>query len=165
MIKEKRIVYAISGNPPTWGHADIMMRASQKFDKVFWVAGVNPHKDRADFTLEEKVDMMKAYVDYYHLKNVEVSSFQGTIIRYAESVNAQFLLRGLRNTTDFQFELDLASGNRGINKDIETICMFTKPHFATMSSTLVRELAILDEKIDQYVLPSIAKKIIDKLKK
>jgi pantetheine-phosphate adenylyltransferase len=79
-------------------------------------------------------------------------------------LNAQFLLRGLRNTTDFQMELELAAGNRGIDKTIETLCLFAKPHYATISSTLVRELALLGEKIDQYVLPSLVPYIVQRLK-
>jgi pantetheine-phosphate adenylyltransferase len=163
-MSEKIIVYPTSANPPTWGHADIMMRAASVFDTLYWVAGINPHKN-FQFELSERTEMMQAYVDYYKLKNVIVTSHEGTIIRFAESVKAQFLLRGLRNTTDFQMELELAAGNRGIDKNIETICMFSKPHFATISSSLVRELATFGEKIDQYVLPSIAKKISAKLKK
>jgi len=163
MSKERIIVYPTSANPPTWGHADIMMRAAKKFDKLYWVAGIN-HKKQFDFTMEERLDMMRAYVNYYQLTNVIVTSFEGTIIRYAQSIGADYLLRGLRNTTDFQMELELAAGNRGMDKNIETICFFSKPHFATISSTLVRELATFGEKIDQYVLPSIAPKIISKLK-
>jgi len=162
MLK-KSIVYPISANPPTWGHADIMYRAAKTFDKVYWVAAINPQKSSI-FSLGDKVSMMSAYVDYYQLDNVEVAAHTGTVIRYAEKVNAGFLLRGLRNTTDFQMELELAAGNRGVNKQIETICMFTKPHFATISSSLVRELAMLDEKIDQYVLPEIAEMVVEKLK-
>jgi pantetheine-phosphate adenylyltransferase len=161
-IKEKVIVYPTSANPPTWGHADIMMRAATQYDKLYWVAGIN-HQKVFDFTIQERLEMMQAYVDYYKLYNVTVTSHEGIIVKYAESVGAQFLLRGLRNTTDFQAELDLATANRGINKDIETICFFTKPHYATTSSTTVRELATFGEKIDQYVLPSIADRIIDKL--
>ena len=113
--------------------------------------------------MEERLEMMKQYVDYYKLKNVKLAGHQGAIIRYAESVGARFLLRGLRNTTDFQMELELAAGNRGINKEIETVCLFTKPHYATISSTLVRELAMLGEQIDQYVHPKISDTILKKL--
>ena len=148
------IIYPISGNPPTWGHADLMQRASNKFDIVHWVAAVNPGKTQL-FSMDERMQMMKAYVDYYKLKNVKVSSYEGAIVRYALELKADFLLRGLRNTTDFQMELELAAGNRGIDKTVETVCMFTKPHFATISSSLVRELAMLGEKIDQYVHPDI----------
>lgn len=161
-MKEKIIVYPISANPPTWGHADIMMRAAKHFDKVIWVAATNPKKSYM-FTPEERLEMMQAYVDYYKLKNVEVCEYTGTIARFAEQRSAEFLLRGLRNSSDYQMELELSVGNRGISKEIETICLFAKPHFATISSTLIRELALLNERIDQYVMPSIAKKILHKL--
>ena len=161
-MSEKVIIYPISANPPTWGHADIMMRAATHFDKVIWVAASNPHKVYM-FTLDERLDMMQAYVDYYKLKNVEICSHEGTIARFAEAKGASFLLRGLRNSSDYQMELELSVGNRGINKELETICLFAKPHFATISSTLIRELAQLNERIDQYVMPSIAKKILHKL--
>lgn len=161
-MSEKTIVYPISANPPTWGHADIMMRAATHFDKIIWVAASNPQKTYM-FTLEERLDMMRAYVDYYKLKNVEICSHEGTIARFAEKKGAAFLLRGLRNSSDYQMELELSVGNRGISKELETICLFAKPHFATISSTLIRELAQLNERIDQYVMPSIAKKILHKL--
>lgn len=161
-MSEKIIVYPISANPPTWGHADIMMRAATHFDQVYWVAATNPSK-KYMFTLEERLGMMQAYVDYYKLKNVKIMSHEGTIARFADSIGAQFLLRGLRNSSDYQMELELSVGNRGINKDIETICLFAKPHFATISSSLIRELATLNERIDQYVMPSIAKKILHKI--
>lgn len=161
-MSEKIIVYPISANPPTWGHADIMMRAATHFDHLFWVAATNPKKAYM-FTLEERLEMMQAYVDYYKLKNVTICSHDGTIVRFAEEKGAQFLLRGLRNSSDYQMELELSVGNRGISKEIETICMFSKPHFATISSSLIRELAMLNERIDQYVMPSIAKKILHKL--
>ncbi|MCB9090994.1 MAG: pantetheine-phosphate adenylyltransferase [Halobacteriovoraceae bacterium] len=162
MSTKRIIVYPISANPPTWGHADIMMRAANKFDHLYWVAAENPEK-KAYFTREDRIFMMEKYVSYYKLKNVTVDEHSGTIIRYAEEHQAQFLLRGLRNTTDFQMELELAAGNRGINKDIETICFFSKPHFATISSSLVRQLAMLGEGIDQYVLPSLTDFISEKI--
>lgn len=157
-----RIVYPISANPPTWGHGDILMRAAKKFEHVYWVAAVNVKK-QSEFSVDDKIQMMQAYVNYYKLSNVTVESWDGTIIRYAADRGASFLLRGLRNSTDFQMELELASGNRGIDKSIETICMFSKPHFATISSSLIRELAILGERIEQYVLPSIAPLIKERL--
>ena len=161
-MAQKIIVYPISANPPSWGHADIMMRAAKHFDLVYWVAATNPAK-KYMFTLEERLEMMDAYVNYYKLKNVTTCSHEGTIARFAEEKGAEFLLRGLRNSSDYQMELELSVGNRGINKELETLCMFSKPHFATLSSSLIRELAILNERIDQYVMPSIAKKILHKL--
>lgn len=161
-MNEKKIVYPISANPPTWGHADIMMRAATRFDHLYWVAASNPKKSYM-FTVEERLEMMHAYVDYYKLKNVTILHFEGTIARFAEEKKAQFLLRGLRNSSDYQMELELSVGNRGISREVETLCMFAKPHFATISSSLIRELVQLNERIDQYVMPSIAKKILHKI--
>ncbi len=158
------VLYPISANPPTWGHADIMMRAAQKFNKVYWVVASNPHKPKSKITDDLKIQMMQAYVDFYKLDNVEVLVHSSTIIRLAQQVGANFLLRGLRNTTDFQMELELATGNRGIDKNIETICMFSKPHFATISSSLVRELLFLGEKIDQYVHPKVVEILSNSIK-
>lgn len=152
---EKIVVYPTSANPPTWGHGDLLFRAAKQFDHIFWVAAINPNKNFY-FTTDQRMQMMRAYVDYYKLTNVTVDSHQGTIIRYAQSKKATFLLRGLRNTSDYQMELELSVGNRGIDKTIETICLFARPHYATISSTLIRELAGLGEEIGQYVLPSVA---------
>lgn len=165
LIDQKKIVvYPTSANPPTWGHGDILYRAAKLFDQVYWVAAVNPNKNFA-FTAEQRVEMMKAYVEYYQLQNVIVDYHQGTIIRYAQEKKAQFLLRGLRNTSDYQMEFELSVGNRGIDKNIETICMFARAHYATISSTLIRELASLGEEINQYVLPKVADTIKGVLKK
>ena len=161
---KKIIVYPTSANPPTWGHADIMARAAQQFDTLYWLAAKNPYKE-LEIPLKDRLIMMKEYVDYFKFTNVVVDHFEGAVIRYAEKMKASFLLRGLRNTTDFHLELELAAGNRGINKNIETVCMFAKPHFATISSSLIRELASLEERIDQYVLPSVAERIKQLYKK
>lgn len=148
-------IYPSSSNPPTWGHADILLRASKLYSKIYWAAATNLEK-KFSFSLEERLAMMEAYVRHYQLSNVVVDHFEGATVRYAMEKRAQIILRGLRNTTDFHYELELATGNRGINKKIETVCMFAKPHFATISSSLVRELAMLGEKITQYVLPEVA---------
>lgn len=157
-MKDSIVVYPTSANPPTWGHADIMYRAALKFNTVYWVAANNPNK-KLEFPIALRMKMMKAYVEYYKLDNVIVDHFEGTIVRFAIDKKANFLLRGLRNTTDFQAELELAAGNRGICKEIETICFFAKPHYATISSKLIRELAKLGERIDQYVLPNLVEDI------
>ena len=107
-MSKKIIVYPITGNPPTWGHADIMFRAAESFDEVHWVAAINPNKKHSIFTDLEKVEMMEKYVKYYKLGNVTVNAHSGTIIRYAQKVGARFLLEAC--TTDFQLELELIAG-------------------------------------------------------
>lgn len=156
-------LYAISANPPTWGHADIMMRAAKKFDHLYWVFASNPKKQSL-FTDVEKSEMMQIYVDYYGLKNVTIDKCEGAVVRYAKNVKADCLIRGLRSSSDFQYEYELSIGNRGIAKSIETFCMFTKPHFATISSSIVRELASLQEEIKQYVHKEVKEIITSKFK-
>jgi pantetheine-phosphate adenylyltransferase len=147
-------VYAISADPPTWGHADIMMRAAKKFSNVHWVIATNSAKKYL-FSHAEKVEMMNIYVNHYKLTNVKVDIIEGSVARFASKANAKFLLRGLRSSSDYQMEYELSVGNRGISKKLETICMFSKPHYATISSSIVRELSLLGEKVSQYVHPKV----------
>ena len=148
------IVYPISANPPTWGHADIMARGAQKFSRLYWAIGKNPEKTPL-FSDQQRCQMLKSYVKHYNLKNVEIDTFEGTTISYARSKKADFLLRGLRSNQDFQMELELAWGNKGIDEQIETICIFCRPDLAPVSSSIVRELAMLGENIKRYVHPEI----------
>lgn len=153
-------VYPTSSHPPTWGHADILRRASVHFDHLFWAAAINSEK-KYILSKEERIWMMQEYVTHYNLKNVTVEAYTGSTIRYAQNKNARILVKGLRNTSDFYGEYQQTWGNKGIDSGVETFCLFGKPEWAFVSSTLVRELAFLGESIDAYVLPSIAKKMYD----
>ncbi|PCI28592.1 MAG: pantetheine-phosphate adenylyltransferase [SAR324 cluster bacterium] len=159
MVKESAVVYPISANPPTYGHADIMMRAARKFDRVYWVAAVDPEKI-ATFSVDVKLEMMRDYVDHYKLTNVVVEHWGGSLVRYVLQKEARFIIRGIRNTSDLHAEMDLATGYRGVDDDVETICFFSNPQLVMLSSTLVRQLAQVGERIDKYVLPSVEEKVM-----
>ncbi|MCH7477534.1 MAG: pantetheine-phosphate adenylyltransferase, partial [SAR324 cluster bacterium] len=92
-------------------------------------------------------------------------SYEGATIRHAERVGADLILKGLRNASDLQAEMEQAVGNRGMNEAIETITLFTTPRYSVISSSLIRELALLGENIDAYVLPTVAARIREILKK
>ena len=162
-LEQNVAVYPISADPPTWGHADIMMRAANKFSTLYWVVAENPKKESA-FTMEDKLEMLKIYVAHYKLDNVVILPVSGSVAQFAKKVGAKFLVRGLRSSSDFQMEFELSVGNRGINKNLETVCMFTKPHYAVISSSIVRELSTLNEKISQYVHKDVEKIIKEKVK-
>jgi pantetheine-phosphate adenylyltransferase len=162
LTRDNSALYAISADPPTWGHADIMMRASKKFSRVIWAIAQNPDKSYL-FSIEEKKQMMQIYIDHYKLDNVEIMIVTGSTARFAKDENISFLIRGLRSSSDYQMEFELSVGNRGIAKKIETICMFSKPHYATISSSIVRQIALLDEEISQYVHSEVAKIIKEKI--
>ncbi|MBF0286567.1 MAG: pantetheine-phosphate adenylyltransferase [SAR324 cluster bacterium] len=163
MSKKTTAVYPISANPPTWGHANILHRASSYFDHIYWAAAVNPKKQYL-FAPEKRIQMMQEYVNYYQLDNVSIGSYSGATVRYAEAINAQLIVKGLRSTADFQGEFEQATGNLGMNPNIETFFMFAHPNLSAISSSLVREIALLGENIEPYVLKSVAeivRKIIE----
>ena len=155
-------VYPISANPPTNGHADILVRSATKFEHVYWIAARNILKELF-FSDEERIKMMQMYVEHHNLRNVTVESFDHAIMRYAKVRGASFLVRGLRNTTDFQLEIEMASANRMINQEIETICFLSQPDYAMMSSSIVRELARLHEGFGKYVIPPVEEFIKKKI--
>ncbi|MBC8219820.1 MAG: pantetheine-phosphate adenylyltransferase [Proteobacteria bacterium] len=148
-------VYPTSANPPTFGHADILVRTSKQFDHVYWSAAMNVEKQYM-FTEEVRLQMMNEYVTHYDLRNVTVEAFSGSTIRYVQQRKAQVIVKGLRSLDDFQGEFQQAVGNKGIDQEIETFCLFGKPDLFAISSTLVRELAFMGESIEAYVLPSVA---------
>lgn len=158
MSKALHALYPISGNPPTWGHADVMERASRIFSKVIWALAVNPKKNYL-FTEAERLDMMADYVRHFALDNVEIISYQGATVRFAETCGANVILKGLRNATDLQSEMEQAVGNQGINHAIDTMALFTSPRYSIINSSLIRELALLGEDVEPYVLSSVAEKI------
>ena len=163
-MKNDIVVYPISANPPTLGHADIMQRAARRFKKLYWVAAINPNKI-VDFPVDLQINMMNEYVKFYEIDNVIVDHVIGSMIRYAMKVNAEFIIRGIRNTSDLQLEMELATAYRGINDKIETICFLADPKLVTVSSNLVRQISKVNENITPYVLPKVAKMIDSHYKK
>ncbi len=153
-------VYPISANPPTLGHADIMRRASMCFNRLYWVAAINPHK-AIDFPVDLQLRMMKEYTKHYKLKNVIVDHVEGSMVRYTTQKNAKFIIRGIRNTNDLQLEMELSTAYRGMNEAIETICFMADSKLVMVSSNLVRQIAKVQESIRAYVLPSVAELIED----
>ncbi|MBI3994247.1 MAG: pantetheine-phosphate adenylyltransferase [Candidatus Lambdaproteobacteria bacterium] len=149
------VLYPISGNPPTWGHADIVERAARVFTQVTWALAVNPTKSYL-FDQAERMAMMQVYVEHFGLKNVRIDAYQGATVRFAERIGATAILKGLRNATDMQAEMEQAMGNSGMNPNIETVAMFTSPRYSIINSTLIREIAMLGEHIEAYVHPRVA---------
>jgi pantetheine-phosphate adenylyltransferase len=151
-------LYPISGNPPTWGHADVMERAARIFEQVTWALAVNPRKEEL-VPLAVRQEMMEEYVRHLGLGNVTVDAYEGATVRHAERIGAGVIVKGLRNQNDMQAEMEQAFGNRGVNDRIETVVLFTQPRYSVISSSLIRELAVLGEDIDAYVLPVVAEKL------
>lgn len=132
-------VFPGSFDPITLGHYDIVERAAPLFDKIIIAIGQNSQK-KYMFSLEQRMDFIKR--TFSEFPNVEVDHFEGLTIDYCKSKNVSFILRGLRNPADFEFEKAIAQTNRELTKDrkIETIFLLTSSGKSFISSSIVREI-------------------------
>ena len=136
-----------SFDPFTKGHEDIVLRALTLFDEIVIGIGQNSNKNRY-FNLE----IMKGYIEQtFQGKPVRVVTYQNLTANVAKEVGAKFIIRGLRNTTDFEYENSISQVNRHINEELETVFLITSPHLAPISSTIIRDLHRYGSKIDQYL--------------
>ena len=135
----KIAVFPGSFDPITLGHVDIIERAVPLFDKLIIAIGQNSQK-KYMFSLEKKMEFIKKSVA--HFPNVEVDSFEGLTIDYCRSKNVNFIIRGLRNPADFEFEKAIAQTNRLLTHEnkIETIFLLTSAGKSYISSSIVREI-------------------------
>lgn len=136
----KRIaVYPGSFDPPTMGHVDIIERGAALFDELIVAVAVNSQK-QPFFTTEERVEILKECCADY--PNARVDSFQGLLVDYAQRQGASAIVRGLRALSDFEYEFQMASINRKLNEQIDTVCLLTRWEHAYLSSSIVKELFI-----------------------
>lgn len=136
-----------SFDPFTKGHQDIVLRALTLFNEVIIGIGQNSNKARY-FSL----DKMKRYIeDTFEGKPVRVVCYQDLTANIAKKVGAKFIIRGLRNTTDFEYENSISQVNRHVNPELETVFLITSPHLAPISSTIIRDLHRYGSKIDDYL--------------
>ncbi|MCG5534489.1 pantetheine-phosphate adenylyltransferase [Ectothiorhodospira mobilis] len=142
------VVYPGTFDPITHGHTDIVRRAQRLFDQVLVAVAANPSK-RPTFSLEERVAMAReALADMEH---VQVVGFDGLLARFAKEQGARVLLRGLRAVSDFEHEFQLAGMNRHLAPDLETIFLTPAEEYAYVSSSLVREIALLGGDVSHFV--------------
>ncbi len=152
-------VYAGSFDPATQGHLDLIERAAALFQNVIVAIGVHPTKHPL-FTPEERRDLLKSVVG--HLPNVEVDFFDGLLIHYCVKKGASVIVRGLRVTTDFEYELQIAHANADLCPQVDTIFLPTRTKHGFVSASLVREIASHGGDVSRYapkvVCEALAKK-------
>lgn len=147
-------IYAGSFDPITKGHLDIIENGAKIFDKIIIAVAYNVNK-KSFLPIETRLDLIKQSVS--HLKNVEVDSFQGLTIEYAKSKNANVLLRGLRNSQDFEYEIQLSQTNQALCNEIQTVFLMAKPEYDFISSSAVREILLHKGDITKFVPENVAK--------
>jgi pantetheine-phosphate adenylyltransferase len=156
-------VYAGSFDPATLGHLDLIERAAALFDNVIVAIGVHPTKHPL-FSAEERRQLIEQIVG--HLPNVTVDCFDGLLIDYCAEKNARFIVRGLRVTTDFEYELQIAHANADLRPSIDTIFLPTRTKHGFVSASLVREIASHGGDVSRYapkvVCEALSKKFAKK---
>lgn len=124
-------------DPPTLGHLDIIKRASKIFDRVTVLIAINPEK-QSMFSVNERISLISEMIKEF--PNVSVDSYDGLVVEYAEHNNISTMLRGIRNSTDYQYEFELDMANKVASGNIETILLNASPGFMNIKSSLVKEL-------------------------
>jgi len=141
-------VFPGSFDPFTRGHQDVVLRALAVFDTVIVGVGTNPKKERY-FPVEMMVKRIEE--TFAAEPNVQVMQYYTLTAEFARLAGAKFLLRGLRNTTDFEYENGIAQANRSVYPDLETVFLITSPSLAYISSSIVRELHRFGQSVDVFV--------------
>ncbi len=137
---QRLAIYPGSFDPPTLGHLDVIERASRLFDNIVVAVGDNSSKTNL-LTAEQRQKALQASVG--HLKNVTVQVFKGLTVEYAKSLGAHSIVRGLRATADFEYEFQMAMVNRRLDEDVDTVFLMTKWEYSYLSSSIVKEVALL----------------------
>ena len=153
-------VYPGSFDPITLGHLDIITRASKCFDKVLVCVMVNCDKKQPMFSREKRLELIQKSIA--HLPNVEVELWCGLLADYAAKRGANILIKGVRNMTDFDLEMQMARINQGIMPNLETVLLPASAPYQHFSSTMVREMIRYGQPLEQYVPAVVAAELKDR---
>jgi pantetheine-phosphate adenylyltransferase len=135
----KRVaIFPGSFDPFTKGHEDIVLRGLELFDEIIIAIGYNSGKSQRYFPIETMITKIKETFTNY--PQIKVETYAELTAEYAKKNNANYLLRGLRNTTDFEYENSIAQVNRHLNNDLESVFLITSPQFASINSSIIREV-------------------------
>ena len=155
-----KAIYPGSFDPVTFGHLDIITRASGMFDEVI-VSVLDNCNKKALFSVEERVEMLKKATE--NIPNVRVESFSGLLIEYAKEIGVNISIRGLRAITDFEYELQIAQTNKLLSGGkLDTLFLTTSLEYAYLSSSGVKEIATFNGDISKCVPKYVADRVYEK---
>lgn len=154
-------IYAGSFDPPTYGHLDLVERASKLFPRVIVAVGINRARSPL-FTIEERLELMREITKSY--ANVTVESFEGLLVDYGKRVGARVIVRGLRAGTDFEYELQIAHANADLKPEIDTVFLPTRTNYGFISASLVREIASHGGDVSRYAPEAVCRALEKKFR-
>jgi pantetheine-phosphate adenylyltransferase len=149
---KRHAAYPGTFDPITNGHHDLVRRAASIFDRVVVAIAANPNKVPM-FSLEKRVSLAASVL--HDIPNVEVMGYSGLTVDFARAQGLSVIVRGLRAVSDFEFEFQLANMSRHLSRDIETVFLTPQEQFTFISSTLVREIAVLGGDVHEFVHPIV----------
>ena len=150
---KRSAVYPGTFDPITNGHQDLVRRAASVFERVIVAIASNPNKAPM-FPLEKRVELARKVLA--DIPGVEVMGYAGLTVDFARQHGVQVVVRGLRAVSDFEFEFQLANMSRHLHRELETVFLTPQEQFTFISSTLVREIAILGGDVNEFVHPLVA---------
>jgi pantetheine-phosphate adenylyltransferase len=160
-LNPRLAVYTGTFDPVHLGHLDIISRGSQLYEKLVVGVGINPDKSTL-FSIEERVQLVEAVTREFG--NVEVKPFTGLAVQFVRSLRAAIMLRGLRTTTDMEYEFAMSLMNLTLDSGIETVFLMAKEEFSHVSSSLLRQIAALGGDLSKFLPEAVKKPLIDRAK-
>lgn len=153
-------MYVGSFDPVTSGHINILERASRLFDEVVVVVSASTAK-KYWFSVDQRVDMIRTALEDNGVRQVSVMAHDGLTVSLAEELDISILIRGIRSIKDMEYEVDIATLNKIQNNNIETVFLISDEQYRSISSTMVKEIAYYNGKIDSLVPSNVAGALID----
>lgn len=151
-------VYSGTFDPWTLGHEDVARRATTLFDRLIVAVAVAHHK-KTRFSLAERLAMVEAWAQEWPAGRVQVLPFEGLMMDFCRQHEATAVVRGIRNLTDFDYEVQMAAMNRKLHPGVETVFLLPRAELQCISSTLVREIAALGGDVSAMVGPAVAARL------
>lgn len=159
---EGMAVYPGTFDPIHFGHLDIIERGSKVFPRLLVAVGINPDKSTL-FSLEERVALVKKTTS--HLPNVEVLPFENLVVHFVKESNSKLILRGMRTTSDMDYEFTMSLANMALDPDIETVFLLAKDIYSHLSSSLLKQIAVLGGDLSKFIPPDVAKAMLQKIRR
>lgn len=150
----RRAVFPGSFDPITLGHENIILRALSMFDEIVLAVGVNTSK-KTRFTLDQRLEMLNLV--FQDVAQVRIESYQGLTVNFCDEIDASWMLRGVRNGGDFEYERTIAQMSKRLNSSLETVILFTDPEYAAISSSVVRDILSNGGDISEFVPQAVLK--------
>ena len=161
-LNQRVAVYTGTFDPVHYGHLDIIRRGSRLFDHVIVGVGINPEK-APFFTAAERVALIQSVVQPF--ENVSVDAFDGLAVHFVRRAGARVMLRGLRTTSDMEYEFDMSLTNLALDPGIETVFLMAAAQYTHISGTLLRQIASFGGDLSRFVPPEVQQALLDRARR